>query len=106
MYKRQVKACEAIDRMVGRITNSLEVIDGEMLVISDHGNCEEMFINKSSKAHTYHTLNPVPVILYSKREKLSLSSGKLSDVAPTILDLMGLEKPKLMSGKSLIKFVG
>ncbi len=101
-----VKACEAIDRMLGRITKSLEVVEGEMLLISDHGNCEEMFINETSRAHTYHTLNPVPVILYSKRKKLSLSSGKLSDVAPTILDLMGLEKPKLMSGKSLIKFVG
>ena len=77
-----------------------------MLIISDHGNCEEMFIKGTSKPHTYHTLNPVPVILYSKRENLSLSSGKLSDVAPTILDLMGLEKPKLMSGKSLIKFGG
>ena len=101
-----LKACEAIDRMMGRIISSLEVVEGEMLIISDHGNCEEMFIKGTSKAHTYHTLNPVPVILYSKRENLSLSSGKLSDVAPTVLDLMGLEKPKLMSGKSLIKFGG
>ena len=101
-----LKACETIDRMIGRIIASLEAVDGEMLIISDHGNCEEMFIKGTSKPHTYHTLNPVPVILYSKRENLSLSSGKLSDVAPTILDLMGLEKPKLMSGKSLIKFGG
>ncbi len=101
-----LKACETIDRMMGHIISSLEVVKGEMLIISDHGNCEEMFIKGTSRAHTYHTLNPVPVILYSKRENLSLSSGKLSDVAPTVLDLMGLEKPKLMSGKSLIKFVG
>ena len=100
-----LKACETIDRMIGRITSSLDAVNGEMLIISDHGNCEEMFIQGTSKAHTYHTLNPVPVILYSKRENLSLSAGKLSDVAPTVLDLMGLEKPKLMSGKSLIKFV-
>ena len=92
-----LKACETIDRMIGRITSSLDAVNGEMLIISDHGNCEEMFIQGTSKAHTYHTLNPVPVILYSKRENLSLSPGKLSDVAPTVLDLMGLEKPKLIS---------
>ena len=92
--------------MLGRITASLEAVEGEMLVISDHGNCEEMFINQTTKAHTYHTLNPVPVVLYSNKKNLSLLSGKLSDVAPTILDLMGLKKPKLMSGQSLIKVVG
>jgi 2,3-bisphosphoglycerate-independent phosphoglycerate mutase len=99
-------ACETIDKMLGKILKALKCVNGEMLVISDHGNCEEMFIKDTDEAHTFHTLNPVPCILYSSREKLSLSPGNLSDIAPTILELMGLKKPKLMDGKSLIRFDG
>jgi 2,3-bisphosphoglycerate-independent phosphoglycerate mutase len=99
-------ACETVDKMLGKILKALKCVNGEMLVISDHGNCEEMFIKDTDEAHTFHTLNPVPCILYSSKEKLSLAPGNLSDVAPTILELMGLKKPKLMDGESLIRFDG
>ena len=71
-----------------------------MVIIADHGNCEEM-IDEDGNVVTSHTTNPVPLII--TRENLELENGKLGDVAPTILDLMNLEKPVEMIGNSLIK---
>ena len=95
-------AVETIDKMLGEICNCLDVVGGEALIISDHGNCEQMYIGDTKNPHTYHTLNPVPCILYSKRKKIKLRSGSLVDVAPTVLELLRRDKPIQMTGASLI----
>ena len=76
---------------------------GEVLITADHGNVEEMFDEASNQPHTQHTTLPVPLV-YSGSRELSLDSGgSLADIAPTILDMMGLDKPAEMSGRSLIR---
>ena len=74
-----------------------------MLVIADHGNCETMIDPITGGPHTAHTTNPVPVILFGGPKGARLrSGGRLADVAPTILELMGLDQPAEMTGESLI----
>ena len=73
-----------------------------MIVTADHGNCETMIDPKTGKPHTAHTLNPVPVILTGGPEGATLRAGRLADLAPTLLDLMGLSKPDEMTGESLL----
>lgn len=72
-----------------------------MLVTADHGNAEMMFNNETGQPHTAHTTNPVPFVYYGRDAKMA-SSGALSDVAPTMLYLMGIEQPTEMTGRSLI----
>jgi 2,3-bisphosphoglycerate-independent phosphoglycerate mutase len=74
--------------------------DYSVLVIADHGNCDTM-INPDGTPNTAHTTNPVPFILV-EREKRGVKSGVLGDIAPTVLDLMGIPQPELMTGKSLL----
>ena len=97
-------AVETVDEMLGKICACLDSVGGEALIVSDHGNCEQMYIGDTENPHTYHTLNPVPCILYSDRENVSIRSGSLIDIAPTILELMGKEKPTQMTGKSLLQW--
>ena len=74
-----------------------------MLVTADHGNCECMIEPKTGEPHTAHTLNLVPIALVNMKEPVSLSSrGRLADVAPTVLEMLGLEAPQDMTGRSLI----
>ena len=73
-----------------------------LLIVSDHGNCEEMINYKTNQPHTAHTLNLVPIILISNDQNFKIGSGNLSDVAPTLLDLMKINKPREMTGRSLI----
>ena len=95
-------AVETVDEMLGKICACLDRVGGEALVISDHGNCEQMYIEDTKNPHTFHTLNPVPCILYSKREKVGIRSGTLIDIAPTVLELLGKHKPNEMTGRSLL----
>ena len=95
-------AVETVDEMLEKICACLDTVGGEALIISDHGNCEQMYIGENQKPHTFHTLNPVPCILYSDRKKVGLRSGSLIDIAPTILELMGKDKPHQMTGRSLL----
>ena len=97
-------AVETVDEMLGKICACLDSVGGEALIISDHGNCEQMYIEDTENPHTYHTLNPVPCILFSDREKVSMSSGSLIDIAPTILELLGKDIPDQMTGKSLLQW--
>ena len=96
-------SCEAVDLGLTRIVAALEDVGGAMIVTADHGNCEVMVDPDTGKPHTAHTLNPVPVILYGGPEGATLRSGRLADLAPTVLQLMDLQLPPEMTGKSLIK---
>jgi 2,3-bisphosphoglycerate-independent phosphoglycerate mutase len=96
-------ACSAVDEGLGRVVEALKEVGGAMLVIADHGNCEVMVDPETGGPHTAHTTNLVPVILFGGPEGATLKSGRLADVAPTLLDLMGLERPEEMTGESLIQ---
>lgn len=96
-----IKAIEAIDRALGEIIEVLKKSDYEMIITADHGNAEEMMDTKNNQPLTSHSLNPVPIIYYGKK-KIELKDGTLADVAPTILKLMSIDKPKTMKGNPLI----
>ena len=96
-----VLAVEALDAALGVVIEAMQDINGEILVISDHGNCEEMFDYVSNQAHTQHTTNLVPCLYIGRYSQLK-SGGALKDIAPTLLFMSGLEKPDEMTGQSLI----
>lgn len=98
-----VAACEAVDRGLGRVIAALDAAGGAMIVTADHGNCETMVDPETGGPHTAHTTNPVPVILYRGPEGVAIRNGRLADLAPTVLDLMGLPKPSEMTGETLIR---
>lgn len=95
-----IKACEAVDVCVKEIIETALANHYTTIVIADHGNCETM-INPDGSPNTAHTTNPVPVILVDN-DKIKIQSGVLGDVAPTILDLMGIEQPEVMTQHSLL----
>lgn len=95
-----VKACEAVDKCVKEVVEAALENNYTTIIIADHGNCETM-INPDGSPNTAHTTNPVPIILVDK-EKINIRDGVLGDIAPTILELMGIEKPEVMTGKSLL----
>ena len=95
-----IKACEAVDVCVKEIIETALANNYTTIVIADHGNCETM-INPDGSPNTAHTTNPVPVILVDN-DKINIHSGVLGDVAPTILDLMGIEQPSAMTQHSLL----
>ncbi len=97
-----IKACEAVDHGLGQVLAALEKAGGAMLLTADHGNCEMMIDPDTGGPHTAHTLNPVPVALIGGPEGAVLREGRLADLAPSILQLMGLEQPEEMTGTSLI----
>lgn len=101
-----IEAVEVVDDCVGRIINAIRNVGGEALILADHGNAEKMieFCNTENKqCHTAHTPNPVRCIYVTNEKNITLKKGKLSDVAPTILGVMGIELPPEMTGVSLIK---
>ena len=97
-----VKAIETIDECVGKVVKAVEEVNGILLITADHGNAEQMVDYKTGEPHTAHTTNPVPLVLVGM-EDVKLKSGKLADLAPTMLDIMGLKKPEEMSGESLLE---
>jgi 2,3-bisphosphoglycerate-independent phosphoglycerate mutase len=98
------KACEAVDRGLGVLLAAIDQVGGKALVTADHGNADQMWEPEENSPHTRHTLNPVEVVLYGAGCKglKTRPSGRLADVAPTVLQLMGLPKPPEMTGESLI----
>jgi 2,3-bisphosphoglycerate-independent phosphoglycerate mutase len=101
-FDATVKAIECIDECLGKIYNALKTTQGEMLVTADHGNAECMFDETTQQPHTAHTTDPVPFLYVGRKAKMIRDDGVLSDIAPTILSLMGLAEPKEMTGKNLI----
>ncbi|KMK65808.1 2,3-bisphosphoglycerate-independent phosphoglycerate mutase [Puniceibacterium sp. IMCC21224] len=101
--KAAIKACETVDAGLGRVLEAVRAAGGAMIVTADHGNCETMVDPETGGPHTAHTLNPVPVVLFGGPKKAKLRNGRLADLAPTLLALMGLELPAEMTGVSLLK---
>lgn len=98
-----IKAVETVDKCLAQLCLLTDEKKGLLIVTADHGNVEQIHDEETDQPHTAHTLNPVPFVIYGERAQgLSLQTGQLSDIAPTILALMGLPQPIVMTGKSLI----
>jgi len=97
-----IKAVETVDAGLGRIAQAIEKSGGALLVTADHGNCEMMRDPQTGGPHTAHTTNPVPLLLVGARNRALVAEGRLADIAPTLLELMELPKPKEMTGASLL----
>ena len=95
-------AVETVDRCVGVLAEVVRESDGQMLITSDHGNCEMMWDQDADSPHTAHTTNQVPLILVNGHANTHLHSGRLADIAPSLLAMMGVAQPHLMTGKSLL----
>ena len=98
-----IKAVETVDAGLGRIADAIERAGGALIVTADHGNCETMRDPETGGPHTAHTTNPVPVFLLGARNRALVTEGRLADLAPTLLELMELPKPKEMTGVSLLR---
>jgi 2,3-bisphosphoglycerate-independent phosphoglycerate mutase len=103
MMDAAVKAVGVIDECLGRLRNAVERSAGVLLITADHGNIELMKDPVTHEPHTAHTTFDVPIIVVNARRKLKLVNGRLADVAPTLLALMGIAKPAAMTGHSLIE---
>ncbi|MCR4778107.1 MAG: 2,3-bisphosphoglycerate-independent phosphoglycerate mutase [Lachnospiraceae bacterium] len=98
-----VKAVEKIDELVGKAVDAVKEMGGVLFICADHGNAEKMIDYETGEPHTAHTTNPVPFILVNYDEGVKLREGGcLADIAPTLIEIMGMEQPKEMTGKSLI----
>src|SRR5439155_15257053 len=98
-----IKAVETVDQCLGRLSQAVEAAGGTLVVTADHGNAEMMRDPETGEPHTAHTLNPVPFIVVNPPRPIQhLADGRLSDVAPTLLDLLGLPQPAAMTGHSLV----
>jgi len=97
-----VKAVEAVDKCVGRVVNAVQAKKGIGVITADHGNAEEMIDEKTHGVVTAHSTSPVPFCLVSSQKDIKLKSGILADIAPTMLELLNIEKPEEMTGSSLI----
>ena len=98
-----IKAVETVDTGLGRIADAIQKSGGALLVTADHGNCEMMRDPETGGPHTAHTTNPVPLLLVGARNRALDAEGRLADIAPTLLELMELPKPKEMTGTSLLR---
>lgn len=98
-----IKAIEAVDECVGKAVDALKEVDGQMFICADHGNAEQLVDYETGAPFTAHTTNPVPFILVNADPKYTLREGGcLADIIPTLIELMGMEQPAEMTGKSLL----
>lgn len=98
-----IKAVEAVDTCLGRVMDALVKVGGQMFLCADHGNSDQLVDYETGKPFTAHTTNPVPFVIVNCPEAKGIKEdGKLCDIAPTILDMMGIEQPKEMTGHSLL----
>jgi 2,3-bisphosphoglycerate-independent phosphoglycerate mutase len=103
VFDAAVKAVETLDDCLGKLETALQNVGGEMLVTADHGNVEQMYDDGTGQAHTAHTTNLVPLLYVGRRQARLLEGGALADVAPTLLELMGLDIPAEMTGRVLVE---
>ncbi len=98
-----VKAVETVDECVGKAVEAVKEVDGVMFICADHGNAEQLVDYTTGEAFTAHTTNPVPFILVNYDENYTLKDGgRLCDIVPTLIEIMGMEKPAEMTGESLL----
>ncbi|MBQ2643209.1 MAG: 2,3-bisphosphoglycerate-independent phosphoglycerate mutase [Eubacterium sp.] len=103
VLKSAIRAIEAIDECVGEVVEFIKQIDGQMFICADHGNAEQLINYETGEPHTAHTTNPVPFIIVNADPKYKLKEGgKLADIVPTMIEMMGMEKPAEMTGESLL----
>ncbi len=99
-----IKAIEAVDECVGKAVEAVKEVNGQMFICADHGNAEQLIDEETGEPFTAHTTNPVPFILVNADPAYRLREGGcLADIAPTLIELMGMEQPKEMTGKSLLE---
>ena len=103
VMKAAVAAVEAVDHCLGRLREAVEKAGGMLIVTADHGNIEQMKDPVTGAPHTAHTLLDVPIIVVNAPRPVRLRHGRLADVAPTLLDLVGIQKPPQMTGQSLLE---
>ena len=96
-------AVAMIDKSLGAIYKAIKKQNANMIITADHGNIEAMYLFDGEQPNTAHSTNPVPCVLVTEQNDVSLSNGGLQDIAPTIIELLKLPKSKLMTGNSLIK---
>ena len=98
-----IKAVEVVDECVGRAVDALKEVGGQMFICADHGNAEQLIDYETGAPFTAHTTNPVPFILVNYDENYTLREGGcLADIAPTLIEMMGMQQPAEMTGKSLL----
>ena len=102
VFPAAVKAVETVDECVGKLVDAVNKMGGVTLITADHGNADKMYAEDGTP-FTAHTTNPVPLIVVGYDCKLKQNGGRLCDLAPTMLDIMGLVKPAEMTGVSLIE---
>jgi len=100
-----ITAVETVDSCVGALVKSLKAVDGQMLLTADHGNCEVMWDEAADSPHTAHTTNLVPLILVNGNAGVKLNDGRLADLAPSLLAMLGISQPASMTGKPLFDVV-
>jgi 2,3-bisphosphoglycerate-independent phosphoglycerate mutase len=100
-----IKACQAVDQCLTEVTAAIDASEGELLITADHGNIEMMRDPESGQVHTAHTTNKVPLLYHGRPLTLS-DQGSLRDIAPTMIELLGLPKPEEMTGHSLLEAKG
>ena len=98
-----IKSLEVLDEYVNNISEAVDSVGGVLLITSDHGNCEQIIDYTTGEPYTAHTANPVPLAIVGLPMSKKLREGNLSDLAPTMLEIMGLDKPEEMTGESLIE---
>ena len=98
-----IKAIEVVDECMGKVVDAVESMHGNLFILADHGNADIMIDEKTGEPYTAHTTKPVPFILVSDEKHKLREGGCLADVAPTLLELMGIPQPKEMTGKSLLE---
>ncbi len=105
-YEAAVKAVEFIDQCIGKVTTALEKVGGEAIITADHGNAEKMFDEETGQPHTAHTSNPVPLIYFGKRAVELAPNNALCNIAPALLELLGLPIPEEMDARPIITKLG
>ncbi|MEC7246560.1 MAG: alkaline phosphatase family protein, partial [Pseudomonadota bacterium] len=93
-----ITAVETVDACVGELVAAVQAADGQMLLTADHGNCEVMWDTEAESPHTAHTTNLVPLILVNGNDGVQVTDGRLADLAPSLLAMMGVEQPASMTG--------